>query len=67
MQLQQEAAAYTQGKQTQFNEAISDYLKPLITYLDDNLHNSKELQDIKYHLLMAKLLCRHSSEVHGIK
>ncbi|MCP4489977.1 MAG: hypothetical protein GY820_22050 [Gammaproteobacteria bacterium] len=67
MELQREAAAFTEGKQTQFNEALGEYIKPLLMYLDDNLHNTKELEDIKYHLLMAKLLCRHSSEVHGIK
>jgi hypothetical protein len=67
MQIEQEAAAFTEGKRTQFNMALSDYLAPLIEFLDDNLHMSTELDDIKYHLLVVKLMCRHSAELHGIK
>ena len=67
MQIEQEAAAFTEGKRTQFNTALSAYVAPLVEYLDDNLHTSKELDDIKYHLLVVKLLSRHSSELHGIK
>ena len=67
MQIEQEAVAFTEGKRTQFNTALSEYLAPLIEFLDDNLHMSSELDDIKYHLLVVKLMCRHSAETHGIK
>jgi len=67
MELEREAVAYTTGKQTQFNEALEDYLKSLRQYLKDNLYNTKELEDVYYHLLMVKLLSKHSSELHGIR
>ena len=67
MELEREAVAYTKGKQTQFNEALGDYLKPLVHYLKDNLYDTKELDDILHHLLLVKLLSKHSSELHGIQ
>ena len=67
MKLEQEAEAFTEGKRTQFNQALQEYMQPLAQYLNDNLHNTKELDDIMYHLLAVKLLCRHCSETHGIK
>ena len=67
MKLEQEAEAFSEGKRTQFNQDLQEYIQPLVQYLDDNLHNTKELDDIKYHLLVVKLICRHSSETHGIK
>ena len=67
MDLEQEAAAYTTGKQTQLNEALSESLRVMRLYLSDNLYTTKELEDIQYHLLMVKLLARHSAEKHGIK
>ena len=67
MKLEQEAEAFSEGKRTQFNQDLQEYIQPLVQYLDDNLHNTKELDDIKYHLLVVKLICRHSAETHGIK
>jgi len=67
MKLEKEAEAFSEGKRTQFNKDLQEYIQPLVKYLDDNLHNTKELDDIKYHLLVVKLICRHSSEIHGIK
>lgn len=67
MKLEKEAEAFSEGKRTQFNKALQEYIPPLVKYLDDNLHSTKELDDIKYHLLVVKLLSRHSSEMHGIK
>ena len=67
MKLKQEAEAFSEGKRTQFNQALQEYIQPLVQFLDDNLRNTKELDDIKYHLLVVKLICRHSAETHGIK
>jgi len=67
MKLEQEAEAFSEGKRTQFNQALQEYMQPLHQYLNDNLHNTKELDDIKYHMLAVKLLSRHCAETHGIK
>ena len=67
MKLKQEAEAFSKGKRTQFNQTLQEYMQPLVQYLDDNLHNTKELDDIKYHLLVVKLISSHSAETHGIK
>lgn len=67
MKLEQEAEAFSEGKRTQFNQAIQEYMRPLVKYLKDNLHNTKELDDIEYHLLAVKLLSRYCAETHGIK
>lgn len=67
MKIEQEAAAFNQGKRTQFNQALQEYLDPLVLYLDDNLYSTKELSEIKYYLLLVKLLSSHSAETHGMK
>ena len=67
MKLEQEAEAYSEGKRKQFNQALQEYMQPIVQYLNDNLHNTKERDDIMYHLLATKLLSKHCAETHGIK
>lgn len=67
MKLEQEAAAYSKGKQTQFVEGLSYYTTSLEKYLIDNLHNSKEREAAISSLTETVLWSKHCSEIHGIK
>lgn len=67
MNLEQEAAAYYKGKQTQFVEGLSDYVTSLEKYLKDNLHNSQEREAAISSLTETVLWSKHCSEIHGIK
>lgn len=67
MSLEQEAAAFTKAKQTQFNEAMFDYLEPLIMYVEDNLHNTRERSLALTKLDEFRMWCRECASIHGIK
>lgn len=67
MSLQQEAASFINGKRTQFNEGMTDYLGPLIEYVEDNLHNTRERSLALTKLDEFRLWCKECAEIHGIK
>lgn len=67
MNLEQEAAAYSKGKQTHFVEGLRDYVTSLEEYLRDNLHNSQEREAAINSLTEMVLWSKHCSEIHGIK
>lgn len=67
MRLEQEAAAYTSAKRTQFNEALTDYLTPLTKYVEDNLHNTRERSIALTKLDEFRLWCKECSNIHGIQ
>jgi len=67
MNLEQEAAAYSKGKQTQFVEGLRDHVNSLEKFLIDNLHKSQEREAAINSLTETVLWSKHCSEIHGIK
>jgi hypothetical protein len=65
--IEQEAEAFVKGKQTQFKEALKDYLDSLELYLKDNLHSCQEREAAIFSLTEAVLWSKHCAEVHGVK
>ena len=67
MKLQQEAASFSEGKRTQFSNALEEYAEPIFQYLSDNLHSTTETAEAKKRLTEAIMWAKHSSRLHGIK
>ena len=67
MRLEQEAAAFSGAKQTQFKEGIQEYLKPLVKYVEDNTHSSEQRDEALKSLTLFSLWSQHCAETHGIK
>lgn len=67
MKLEQEAAAFSEGKQTQFKEGIEEYLQPLVQYVEANIHSSEQRDEAFKSLTLFSLWSQHCAETHGLK
>ena len=67
MKLEQEAAAFSGGKQTQFKEGIKEYLQPLVQYVEENIHSSEQREEALKSLTLFSLWSQNCAEVHGVK
>lgn len=67
MKLQQEAVSFSEGKRTQFNDALDECTEPLFQFISDNLYNTTETAEAKKRLSEAIMWAKHSSRLHGIR
>ena len=67
LKLEQEAAAFTKGKQTQFNDALDDFTDSVMQFMSDNLYNTTETAEAKKRFTEAIMWAKFSSRLHGIK
>lgn len=67
MKLEQEAAAFSKGKQTQFLEGLAEGTKHLEQYFRDNLYNSTEKDEALKNLVEVQMWAERCASMYGIK
>jgi hypothetical protein len=67
MRLEQEAAAFSKGKRTQFSRGLNDVIQDVQQYLADNLHNTDERHEALKNLVEVQMWSERSVSLHGVK
>lgn len=67
MKLEQEAMTYMSAKKNQFKQALREYANYMEKYMDDNLHESHELEQARIQLRSCLLWAEEAADMHGIK